>query len=98
MAIINKKLIHFNNKSQFNEAYVASDAGNTKWVYKGTTYASVPANSNGIKYQSIVYIKDTQEVWTHGQMYRGVDYIKKLTQSEYDSLSSKNASTLYIVK
>lgn len=44
---INKKLIHFQNKSTFNAQLKAGNLKDT----------------------SIVFIKDTQEIWTHGQLY-----------------------------
>jgi hypothetical protein len=44
---INKKLIHFKNKSKFNEELA----------------------NNNINDTSICFIQDTQEIWTHGQLY-----------------------------
>lgn len=68
---INKKLIHFNLKSVFNSKKLSANAENTQYQIGGvgTTYDGAP----DINYQSIVYIKDTQEIWTHGQLYpRGI--------------------------
>ena len=44
---INKKLIHFNKKEDFDREVA----------------------NNNILDQSIVFIKDSQEIWTHGQLY-----------------------------
>ena len=44
---INKKLIHFKNKSKFSEELA----------------------NNNINDSSICFIQDTQEIWTHGQLY-----------------------------
>jgi hypothetical protein len=47
MAIINKKLVHFNEKSKFNEQNTAGNILDT----------------------SIVFIKDSNEIFTHKTMY-----------------------------
>jgi hypothetical protein len=44
---INKKLIHFKNKTKFDEELA----------------------KNNINDSSICFIKDTQQIWTHGQLY-----------------------------
>lgn len=44
---INKKLIHFNKRSTFDNEL----------------------NKGNIVYTSIVWIKDTKQIWTHGQIY-----------------------------
>ena len=44
---INKKLIHFQNKTAF----------------------TTELNAGNIPDTSIVFIKDTKEIWTHGQLY-----------------------------
>lgn len=63
---INKKLIHFNKKSDFNTKSKATSATDT---------------SADILYSSIVFIKDTQEIWTHGQFYKS-----PYTQEELEAL------------
>lgn len=50
--MINKKLIHFNNKTTFEEQ---NDAGN-------------------ILETSIIFIKDSKEIWTHGNLYKSVNW------------------------
>lgn len=49
MATIDKKLIHFNKRKEFDNRLANGD----------------------IKETSIVFIKDTQEIWTHGEFYDG---------------------------
>ncbi len=51
---INKKLIHFNKREDFDKKSKATSASDT---------------TVDILYSSIVFIKDTQEIWTHGQFY-----------------------------
>lgn len=51
---IKKKLIHFNSKVDFDKKSKAT---------------SISDNTSDIPYTSIVFIKDTKEIWTHGQLY-----------------------------
>lgn len=51
---IKKKLIHFNKRSEFDKKT------------KATSLSDIDAD---ILYNSIVFIKDTKEIWTHGQFY-----------------------------
>lgn len=64
---INKKLIHFNKKSTFNSQKLSANDANTQYQVGGT--GSVQTGAPDINYQSIVYIKDSKEIWTHGQFY-----------------------------
>ena len=64
---INKKLIHFKKKEDFNQKKLSTNEANTQYRLgvNGTTTSGTP----DIKYQSIVFIKDTKEIWTHDQIY-----------------------------
>lgn len=64
---INKKLIHFQKKATFITQKLSTNDANTSYQV-GPTGTSV-SGSPDIKYQSIVFIKDTKEIWTHGQLY-----------------------------
>ena len=64
---INKKLIHFNKKSTFNSQKLSANDANTQYQVGGI--GSVQTGAPDINYQSIVYIKDSKEIWTHGQFY-----------------------------
>ena len=66
---INKKLIHFNTFENFNSMKLSANAENTQYTLG--TEGTVQTGSPDILYQSIVYIKDTQQQWTHGQLYAG---------------------------
>lgn len=56
MATIDKRFIYFQNKEDFNEHYKEStDGGNTYGDLLGT---------------SLVFIENTQEIWTHGEIYK----------------------------
>lgn len=64
---INKKLIHFNKKATFNSQKLSANGSNTQYQVGGT--GTVQTGAPDINYQSIVYIKDSKEIWTHGQFY-----------------------------
>lgn len=68
---INKKLIHFKNFSDFNSKKLSANENNTQYTLgiEGT----VTNGSPDILYQSICYIKDTKQQWTHGQLYDGTN-------------------------
>lgn len=67
---INKKLIHFNKKATFNSQKLSANDSNTQYQVGGT--GTVQTGAPDINYQSIVYIKDSKEIWTHGQFYATV--------------------------
>ena len=69
---INKKLIHFEKFSNFNSKKLSANKENTQYTtgVDGTQQEGSPE----ILYQSIVYIKDTQQQWTHGTLYKTVNW------------------------
>ena len=64
---INKKLIHFNTFSTFNSQKLSANSNNDKYTL-GIDGDIVDGNPE-ILYQSICWIKDTKQQWTHGQLY-----------------------------
>ena len=64
---INKKLIHFKNFSDFNSKKLSANETNTQ--YTVGVNGSIQTGNPEILYQSICYIKDTKQQWTHGQLY-----------------------------
>lgn len=64
---INKKLIHFNTFENFNSKKLSANIENT--LYTLGVDGEIQSGSPDILYQSIVYIKDTKQQWTHGQLY-----------------------------
>ena len=61
---INKKLIHFNTFENFNSKKLSANIENTKYTLG--IDGEIQTGSPDILYQSIVYIKDTKQQWTHG--------------------------------
>ena len=64
---INKKLIHFENFSNFNSKKLSANKENT--AYTVGVDGTVTTGDPEILYQSICWIKDTKQQWTHGQLY-----------------------------
>ena len=83
---INKKLIHFNTKQNF-----LSNNG------IGTATSPTNGNYGNIPETSIVFIKDTQEIWTHGQFYSQRDIpVWDGTKVMYKNNILPNIGLLYI--
>lgn len=80
-----KKNVHYNHLSDFMQKKVSASADNTKYTIGG---GEVQEGTPDIKYSQIVFIKDAQKIWTHGQIYEAQGGVKKvyLTQTEYDKL------------
>lgn len=93
---INKKLIHFDSFSNFNSKKLSANVDNTQ--YTVGVNGTVQTGSPEILYQSIVYIKDTKQQWTHGQLYGNT--IVEGTYSEIKQLKDSNklvAGNLYAI-
>lgn len=94
---INKKLIHFNKKATFNSRKLSANDSNTQYQVGGT--GTVQTGVPDINYQSIVYIKDSKEIWTHGQFYATAvtwstitgkpSFATVATSGNYNDLSNK---------
>ena len=94
---INKKLIHFNKKATFNSQKLSANDSNTQYQVGGT--GTVRTGAPDINYQSIVYIKDSKEIWTHGQFYATAvtwstitgkpSFATVATSGNYNDLSNK---------
>ena len=69
---INKKLIHFNTFENFNSKKLSANAENTQYTLG--INEEIQTGSPDILYQSIVYIKDTKQQWTHGTLYKTVNW------------------------
>ena len=78
---INKKLIHFNTFENFNSKKLSANIENTKYTLG--VNGEIQKGSPDILYQSIVYIKDTKQQWTHGQLYTSDDnYFETKVESQ----------------
>lgn len=102
---IEKRFIHFKKFSDFNSKKLSANEANTQYTI-GISGA-IQDGSPDVLYQSYVWIKDTKQQWTHGQLYDGTDSGAKvytwnwdgsdsgtLTQEEYDGI--KEADVVYV--
>jgi hypothetical protein len=88
---INKKLIHFNNFSTFNSQKLSANANNDQ--YTEGINGEIKSGSPDILYQSICWIKDTQQQWTHGQLYDGTNSsVTESTINNWGFLSGEETS------
>jgi hypothetical protein len=71
---INKKLIHFKNFEKFNSLKLSANEENTKYTLG--VNGEVQDGTPDILYQSIVWIKNAQKQWTHGQLYDSVNWVE----------------------
>lgn len=101
---INKKLIHFKTFANFNSQKLSANEANTKYT---TGISSTETTGNpDILYQSICFIKDTQQIWTHGQIYNasadgGGDYMAIVKFNELfaeGTLTTNESDVFNVVK
>lgn len=85
---INKKLIHFKTFANFNSKKLSANEANTQYTLgvNGTVTTGDPE----ILYQSVCWIKDTKQQWTHGQLYdlSGSTEATTLAYAEYTGTST----------
>lgn len=93
---INKKLIHFNTFENFNSKKLSANIENTKYTLG--IDGEIQNGSPDILYQSIVYIKDTKQQWTHGQLYASAANIEAVDTSETLNNVETNTYVKYVVQ
>lgn len=86
---IQKRFIHFKKFSDFNSKKLSANETNTQYTVgvSGATQDGEP----DILYQSYVWIKDTKQQWTHGQLYDGAtsDLSNYATKDELQNLHNE---------
>lgn len=65
--MIKNNLIHFDQFKQFNQCKLSANPNNTQYT-KGIN-GTITNGTPDIPWHSIVFIKDTCQTWTHGQLY-----------------------------
>lgn len=65
-----KLFYHYKEFSTFNQKKLSANAENTKYTV-GVNGNIVNGTGSEIKYQAIVFIQDTKQIWTHGTLYDG---------------------------
>lgn len=99
---IQKRFIHFKKFSDFNSKKLSANEANTQ--YTVGVSGAIQNGDPDILYQSYVWIKDTQQQWTHGQLYNGIDspIVKgdaensAVLKGEYKGYSNKTISQVSV--
>lgn len=79
---------HYESYNTFNAKKLSAQADNTK--YTVGMEGSVTSGTPDINWQCIVFIKDTQQIWTHGKLYTC-----RVTEEIIDGLGfTKNTGTI----
>ena len=76
---INKKLIHVNTFSNFNSYKLSANTTNTEYTLG--LEGEKTTGSPDILWHSIVFIKDVQKIWTHGQIYSAPQNVAELEEN-----------------
>ena len=84
---INKKLIHFESFENFNSQKLSANKENN--AYTLGISKEISSGEPDILYQSIVYIKDTKQQWTHGQLYSGDPFDASQLELSIDHLDTQ---------
>lgn len=69
---IQKRFIHFKKFSDFNSKKLSANEANTQ--YTVGVSGEVQDGEPDVLYQSYCWIKDTGNQWTHGQLYKSVNW------------------------
>jgi hypothetical protein len=70
---IHKRFIHFKEFKDFNSKKLSANETNTQYTL-GVS-GEIQEGDPDVLYQSYVWIKDTQQQWTHGQLYNGRHFV-----------------------
>lgn len=83
----NKRWIHFDTFDYFNSQKLSANKENTK--YSAGVDGVIEIGSPNILWQSICWIKDTLQIWTHGALYHcsEVNLAPYLTKEEFEEFN-----------
>ena len=81
---IQKRFIHFKKFSDFNSKKLSANEANTQ--YTVGVSGAIQNGEPDVNWQSYVWIKDTKQQWTHGQLYNGTEVNIPITYSELKTL------------
>lgn len=69
-----RRLIHFQTFSNFNQMKLSANEDNTQYTV-GINGAVTSGTDIDVPYQAIAFIKDTEQIWTHGKLYNNTQVI-----------------------
>lgn len=69
-----RRLIHFQTFDNFNQMKLSINDDNTQYTV-GINGAVTSGTDVDVPYQAIAFIKDTEQIWTHGKLYNNTQII-----------------------
>lgn len=69
-----RRLIHFQTFSNFNQMKLSANDDNTQYTV-GINGAVTSGTDVDVPYQAIAFIKDTEQIWTHGKLYNNTQIV-----------------------
>lgn len=93
-----RRLIHFQTFDNFNWMKLSANEDNTQYTI-GINGAITSGTDIDVPYQAIAFIKDTEQIWTHGKLYNNTQIIDLGTMTiEEDSFTftiTESGNTIY---
>lgn len=88
------KYYHFETKANFNSQKLSANSDNTLYTVGADTDICI-AGTPDISYDSICYIKETSQIWTHGNLYHCTKVDDTLeTRKNYVKVRKDSATAL----
>ena len=69
-----RRLIHFQTFDNFNQMKLSANDDNTQYTV-GINGSILSGTDIDVPYQAIAFIKDTEQIWTHGKLYNNKQII-----------------------
>lgn len=69
-----RRLIHFQTFDNFNQMKLSANDDNTQYTV-GINGEIVSGTDVDVPYQAIAFIKDTEQIWTHGKLYNNTQIV-----------------------
>lgn len=69
-----RRLIHFQTFSNFNQMKLSANEDNTQYTV-GINGEITSGTDIDVSYQAIAFIKDTEQIWTHGKLYNNTQIV-----------------------
>lgn len=79
-----RRLIHFKTFDNFNQMKLSANDDNTQYTV-GINGSVISGTDVDVPYQAIAFIKDTEQIWTHGKLYNNTQVIDLGTVTVQDS-------------
>lgn len=91
-----RRLIHFKTFDNFNQMKLSANDDNTQYTV-GINGVVTSGTDVDVPYQAIAFIKDTEQIWTHGKLYNNTQIIDlgTMTLGEDSYTITESGNTIY---